>query len=185
MKAIRIISLLVILVAFLAGVAYTIVPGMIIEKCPFLQEVLMQDSWQRITIGVLALVAFVFYLISLLPKSKRERFISIPNDWGTVNVSHDAVGKLVSRLSNEFASIISVNTNVEAKDTGVELQVDMSVKSGTNIPELSKLFQEQARATISESLGVVDVKSVVINIREIHPRSANSSPEHHQTVTEV
>jgi uncharacterized alkaline shock family protein YloU len=132
-----------------------------------LQEIsaALAEKSARMLFGVILVLLVVVYWISFIPVSKEERAVSYEGEGGKVSVSVSAINSLLSRLAEEFAAIVSLKAAVNPKDKSV--QMDVVVKSGAKLQELSQALQQKARENMEGSLGISDVGSIRVFVREI------------------
>ncbi len=126
---------------------------------------LLADRTYRMASGVALVLMVVVYWLSSVPVAKEDRVVSYEGEGGRVSVSVSAINSLLSRLAEEFAAIVSLRASVNAKDKSVRL--DMAVKSGAKLQELSQALQQRVRESMQDSLGISDVGSVRVFVREI------------------
>lgn len=118
--------------------------------------------------GGAALVLLVFlYLLSGLTPPRREQFITFETEGGSVSISVRAIRDYLSRLDSEFAAIIEMETELQSARGQLGVTLDISVRAGTQIPELCRLLQDRVKETIKQNLGDCDLRGVQINVREI------------------
>lgn len=126
---------------------------------------LLNDPMERIVVGGALILLVVVYGLSAIPVRKEERFVSYECEGGEVSVSIRAINSLLSKLAEEFAGIVSLRAAVCPRDKSVRL--DMAVKSGTKVQELSQALQQRVRESMQDSLGISDVGAVRVFVREI------------------
>jgi len=126
---------------------------------------LINNPIDRFIIGAALIVLVIVYVLSAIPARRHERYISYDTATGKVSVSVKAINDLLARLADEFAGIVSLNANMRPSDKSVRL--DMSVKSGTKIQELSEAIQQRVRESIEDSLGISGISSVKVVVQEI------------------
>lgn len=117
--------------------------------------------------AVATLAALVLYVLTGSSRPKQEQFITFDNEGGSVSVSVKAIRDLLSRLGEEFAAVLSLDPVIRAQSGSMEVDLQVRIRSGTQIPELSKLLQEKVKEQVRDVLGFPDVKAVRIHVREI------------------
>jgi len=130
-------------------------------------DAILGDPRQRPIIGAALILLVVIYWISAVPRSKEERAVSYEHEGGRVSVSIKAVNALLSRLEDEFAAIENLRASVNPRDKSVRL--DMAVKSGAKIQELSQALQQRVSESLQDNLGISDVGAIRVFVREIMP----------------
>lgn len=121
--------------------------------------------------GFLILVAI--YALTGVQRRKGEQFITFDTEGGSVSISMKAIRDFLCRVGDEFAAVLSLEPSIQAAGGSVEVDLNIRVKAGTQIPELSKMLQERVRETIKDNLGLADVRAIRISVREI----VTSAPE--------
>jgi hypothetical protein len=117
--------------------------------------------------GIVFLLLTVLYALTGLRRRAPEQFISFENEGGAVSISIKAVRDFLARLAEEFAAVISLDPIIRAPGGTIEVELNVRVRSGTQIPELCRLLQDRVRESIKDSLGLSEVRGVKINVREI------------------
>ena len=115
--------------------------------------------------GFLILVAI--YALTGVQRRKGEQFITFDTEGGSVSISMKAIRDFLCRVGDEFAAVLSLEPSIQAAGGSVEVDLNIRVKAGTQIPELSKMLQERVRETIKDNLGLTDVRAIRISVREI------------------
>lgn len=115
-----------------------------------------------------ALLLIVLYLVTGIRRLKAEPVVSFENEGGSVTVSIKALQDYLVKLGGEFAAVLDLRPRVRAGAGGsMDIELDIKVRSGTQLPELSRLLQTRVRESITGDLGLLEVKSVRVNVREI------------------
>jgi uncharacterized alkaline shock family protein YloU len=63
---------------------------------------------------------------------------------------------------------------------GVDVQLDVKVKAGAQIPELCRMLQDRTRECIKQNVGLSEVREVRVRVQEIvvgSPAADTVSPE--------
>jgi len=135
--------------------------------------------------GALAFILLCFlFMITGVPVRKRDEFIAFDNESGSVRVSIKAVRDFVARIADEFAAIVSMEPTIRAAGGQLDVELDVKVKSGTQIPELCKLVQNRVKESIKDNLGLTEIKSVRINVRQIVAQPVDKKVEKPAAQTE-
>ena len=113
------------------------------------------------------LILIVLYILTGIRRCKGEQFITFDTEGGSVSISMKAVRDFLARVGDEFAAILSIDPAIRAAGGSVEVDLNLRVKAGTQIPELSKMLQDRVRETIKDNLGLADVRAIRISVREI------------------
>lgn len=115
--------------------------------------------------GIICVV--ILYLLTGVKRKSKERFITFDNEGGSVSISLRALHDVLEKLGDEFAAILSLDTDVRPVGDALEIEMDVRVRSGTQIPELCRLLQGRVKESIRDEMGLSEVKGVKINVREI------------------
>ena len=167
MKAVRILSgiaLFSLVIALAAALVYAAVPG---KPWQVVFDNMTVSRWIGFETGVVVLLLTVIFLLSGFRRRGPDQFISFEGEGGTVCISMKAVKGFLSRIGDEFAAVLSLEPTICSTSGSMQVELDLRVKSGTQIPELCRLLQERVREKIRENLGITEIKNVKINVREI------------------
>lgn len=121
---------------------------------------------------VLAGAGIVVLLIALhmstgTVRRKDDSMITFENDGGSVSVSIRALQDSLAHIGSEFAAILDMRPRVRGVGNSLDVEMDVKVRSGTQIPELCRLLQARVRECVQGELGLMDVKTMRVNVREI------------------
>ncbi len=148
------------------AVGLWLIAGYFGAQCPELAEMLA-DPARRAAFGGAMVLLVVIYWLASLPRGKEEKAVSYECENGKVSVSVKAINSLLSRLAGEFAAIVSLRASVNPRDKSVRL--DLTVKSGARVLELSQALQERVRESMRQNLGITEIGSIRVFVREIAP----------------
>ena len=143
-----------------------LVAGCLGATCPELAEILA-DPMRRSAIGGALVMLVVVYWLAAAPNRREDKAISYESEGGKVSVSVKAINALLSRLGEEFAAVVSMRANVNPSDKSVRL--DLAVKNGSKVHELSQALQERVRESMQNSLGIAEMGQIRVFVREITP----------------
>ncbi|NLB59569.1 MAG: Asp23/Gls24 family envelope stress response protein [Lentisphaerae bacterium] len=139
----------------------------------------MSNRLWQLSLGVSLATIVILFWLSAISIGKREHFLSFDSEGGTVSISVAAVNVFLAKLKNEFAGIVDLRADVSASRAGaIEVRLDLSVKAGTHVQQLSQALQQRVRDTMRESLGILDIASVKVNVQDIV--SSETSAERRQ-----
>ncbi len=118
--------------------------------------------------GAIALILWVFiYLMTGCCRRTKAGFISFENEGGAVSISMQAVCNFLSKIGSEFAAILELRPSIRAVSGALDVTLDVKVKSGTQIPELCRMVQERVKESITNNLGLSEIKGIRVNVQEI------------------
>jgi hypothetical protein len=133
-----------------------------------LLEFAKSDSHYVIMAGGVALVLGCIYLVTFGSSKSGSSFVSFDTTDGEVSISRAAIGDFVRKLGNEFAAVVSLNPLVFAdRRQQLTLTLNLTVRAGTRVPELSKLLQERVKESLRDDLGFCEVKKVSVKVQKI------------------
>lgn len=158
---------LVLSVAILA-LGWVLVAGVFGVQYDAYLDVLRNSRIWQFVLGVSLITLVVLFWLSALPIGKREQFLSFDSEGGRISISVNAVNAFLAKLKTEFAGIVDLRSDVSAsRDGTIEVRLDMTVKTGTHIQQLSQALQQRVRDSMRESLGIEDVAVVKVNVQDI------------------
>ncbi len=109
----------------------------------------------------------LLYALTALRLPEKARYLAYDIEGGNVSISLAAVENFLARLTGEFAALSDLKPSVKASQGAVDVQLDVKVKAGAQIPELCRMLQERARETIREKVGISEVREVRVRVQEI------------------
>ncbi|MBP7831202.1 MAG: hypothetical protein KA248_14940 [Kiritimatiellae bacterium] len=168
MKSLRVLSglLLFLAIAVLAGAA--LFAARAAEPWSQGLDFLRGERWPALGAAAAVLFALALYVLSgIRPRRYSEPFITFENESGAVSVSTRAIGEVVSRVGDEFAAVLGLDSAVRPAGGSIEVTLDVKVRGGTQIPELCRMLQDRVRDIIRENLGLTEIRGVRVTVREI------------------
>ena len=165
-----ILAVLLFLALFLAALALLAVGiwGVPERFAGYALRPLLESSWRGIAAGSAALLFLALYALSgRLARSRRHQVITFENDDGRVTVDTEAVRSYLVGLKDEFAAANWIKPTVSVVQGALRITLDLSVKPGTQIPELCRLIQNRVKEIIQEHLGTCDLAGIEMNVPEI------------------
>ncbi len=117
--------------------------------------------------STLCILLVILYLYTERPRRAQEQFISFESEGGLVSISMKAVRDFLARLADEFAAIVHLEPVIRPAAGSIEVEMEVKVKSGTQIPELCRMLQERVRESIRENLGLTEIRGVKVSVKEI------------------
>ena len=134
----------------------------------FLGEFYSSDnSFQAPVMGGIIVLFALLRVATIAPRRKKTRSISFDTEGGSVSISVTAVCDFIKKLGDEFEAIKSIDPKVRSEKDMVSFDLNLKVRAGARIPELSTRLQSRVREGIREGLGIVDVREIKVNIAEI------------------
>lgn len=109
----------------------------------------------------------VLYALTSFKLPEKSHYIAYDIEGSAVSISLRAVQDFLARLSGEFAAVEDLKPSLSVHNGSVDVQLDVKVRAGAQIPELCRMLQERARATLREKVGLSDIKEVRVRVQEI------------------
>ena len=132
-----------------------------------LGDFLINDKLGQFLVGISAVFLVFLYWLTAIPV-KAERFLTFKNEGGTISISVKAINDFIAKLADEFAGIIRLRADVAAsRDGRVEVRLDVNVKAGTKVQQLSQVLQQRVRESLRENLGIEEIHAVKVNVSSI------------------
>ncbi len=125
------------------------------------------NRWMGLGIGALMVLVSLLHLFTFAPRRKKTKTISFDTEGGIVSISVNAVCDFIQKLGDEFESVKNIDPKLHSEKDMVSIELNLKVRTGTRIPELSAQLQNRVRESVREGLGIVDVHEIKINISEI------------------
>ncbi|MBU4365546.1 MAG: alkaline shock response membrane anchor protein AmaP [Kiritimatiellae bacterium] len=130
-------------------------------------DFLINDKLGRLLTGISAIFLVLLYWLTAIPV-KEERFLTFENEGGTISISVKAINDFLAKLADEFAGIIQLRADVAAlRDGHIEVRLDVTVKAGTKVQQLSQVLQQRVRESMRENLGIAEIHAVKVNVSSI------------------
>ena len=120
-----------------------------------------------IVISILTLAAIVTWVLSLKSRPSKARYLSYETEHGSISISLKALQDFLSNLKDEFSSILALTPKVNAEEDGLSILLEVDVRSGESVPDMSRKLQSRVRKLIEEKVGVSEIKSIAIRVEEI------------------
>lgn len=131
-------------------------------------QMLLGDAIGKFITGTFLILMVMLYWLTAMSGSAKEQFLSFETEGGSVNIRVKAVNEFLKRLADEFADILNLRADISAsRDGRIEVQLDIDVKCGTKIQQLSQVLQQRVRESMREGLGIAEVNSIKVNVNEI------------------
>lgn len=116
--------------------------------------------------GILVVGLAVLWPLSLVTRTMSERHLAFSNPDGEVRVRLDAIRDYLGKLASEFAGVESLRSVVTVKAGGLAIDLHCRVQAGRPVAELSRSLQERAKACIQTDLGITEIRSIDVTVRE-------------------
>jgi uncharacterized alkaline shock family protein YloU len=129
---------------------------------------LLREGRILVAAGSLALaLLLVLYALTGFKLPEKRHYIAYDIEGGAVSISLRAVQDFLARLTGEFAAIEDLKPSLSVHNGAVDVQLDVKVRAGARIPELCRMLQDRARATLRDHVGLSEIKEVRVRVQEI------------------
>ena len=120
-----------------------------------------------LAIGLLIFLLVLFYSYSGSYRAEYERYISFEGEGGSVRISRRAVRDFLAGIAAEFSTIEKLEPEFTMRRDNMDVELNVTVRPGCHIPELSRMLQERVRTTLRVSLGITQIGKVDVLVQEI------------------
>ncbi len=129
-------------------------------------------------VGILALVV-VYLATSFNRRPQGEQYLAFKHNGDTVSILLRAVSEFIGKIGEEFAAIVSMKPIVKPRGKSIDIDLELRVKAGTQIPELCQLLQERVRESVRINMGLADIKRICVHVKDIvgDPPPAEEIPD--------
>ncbi|MCZ7591544.1 MAG: alkaline shock response membrane anchor protein AmaP [Kiritimatiellae bacterium] len=186
MKALHVLIGVVLLLVLLAG-AFFVLSSAFAGDARWSEVLDLAKGYKLYAIIGTLLLVFVLLVYALTSFSlpQKNQYIAYDIEGSSVSINTRAVQDFLSRLADEFAAIEELVPTLRVVGSGVDVQMDVKVRSGAQIPELSRMLQERARMMLREKVGLSDVREVRVRVQEIvgAPPTETASGDKPETFT--
>lgn len=132
------------------------------------RDTVVEDRGQVRMISLLLLGGSILYVV-LGWRSRRRAadYLAYETDAGSVNVSLQALQDFLGHLKANYPAIESLKPDVDVYQGELDVQLDVRVREGTNVPELCRALQEQAKSEIRDKIGIGEIRDIRVRVQEI------------------
>lgn len=168
----RVVHVLIglVLLAILIGQGIVLIQMAYNEACwiQCIDTIRQERGWGMLA-GIVLLALVLLYLITAIRKRKpsEDQYLAFSNNGATVSILLRAVNEFIGKIGNEFAAIVSMKPAVRPRARSIDIDLDLRVKAGTQIPELCQLLEERVRESVKQNLGLSDIKRIRVHVRDI------------------
>lgn len=126
------------------------------------------------------LVGGVMILIALLWLYSQDRligFVSFDTEKGRVSVSLEAIREYLAKMSVDLPEVLSARPHIFARKSGIDVTLDIKLRSGASIPDVTRGLQDRVRFGIEQDIGLPAGAAVKVRITSLvgeEPRKAKS-----------
>ena len=128
------------------------------------------DLYQNTAAGLIFLVIFLLTAWALYPLFKtKSKVATISRDeHGSINITLEALDKMIRGIVREEKGLEIKSTELNSRDSGMEVQMRIAVEENQNIPVLTGRIKDNVRYRLKEITGA-EIEKVQILIEGISP----------------
>jgi len=130
---------------------------------------------ETITLCLVLIIGLFMYMLTGLPADPRGRYLTYETANGNISVSIKALQEFIAHIKGDFASVLQLNPKVSTHDESLSVVLEVKVRAGTHIHELSRLLQDRTRNLIQEKIGISEVRDIEVRVVQI-AREKESKP---------
>lgn len=154
--------------ALVAGGFLVYVHGYSPDLRDWVFEFVQQNAYVGSGAGGILILLVIGFVYTCGGSKRGPSFVSFDTADGAVSISRTAISDFVRKLGDEFAAVVSLEPVVSAdRRHQLTLVLNLNVRAGTRVPELSKLLQERVKESLRDDLGFADVKKVSVKVQKI------------------
>jgi len=120
-----------------------------------------------ILVSLTAILGVVGFVLTGINSSPRAKYLAYETQYGNISISLKALQDFLGHLKLEFPTVLSLTPKVRVLDESLHVMLEIRVRSGAPIPEISRMLQERARILIQEKVGIADIHDVEVKVEEI------------------
>ncbi len=142
-------------------------------------QALGANRFAALAAGLIVFLLVLLYSYTGTHRADYERYISFEGEGGSVRISRHAVRDFLAGLAAEFSTIEKLDPEFTMRRENMDVELNVTVRPGCHIPELSRMLQERVRTTLRVSLGITQVGKVDVLVQEIAgvPGARRDEPE--------
>ncbi|HMO49741.1 MAG TPA: hypothetical protein PKE26_02425 [Kiritimatiellia bacterium] len=130
-------------------------------------ESLIQQRHAVILVGLALLIALFAYVLTGLSSRPGSSYLAYETEFGAISISLKALQDFLSHIRTEFPTILALTPRVTALDESLDVVMEVKIRSGAPVPDISRMLQERARQIIHDKIGIADIRGIEIKIEEI------------------
>ena len=126
-----------------------------------------ENKFAALAAGLIVFLLVLLYSYTGTHRADYERYISFEGEGGSVRISRHAVRDFLAGIAAEFSTIEKLEPEFTMRRDNMDVELNVTVRPGCHIPELSRMLQERVRTTLRVSLGITQVGKVDVLVQEI------------------
>lgn len=121
--------------------------------------------------GIFLLVGGLLPVLMKIGEVRRSRYVAFDNPDGEVAIALRTIENFVYRVGKSFPEVIRIKPVINPRrKAGVEIFLEVILKEGANIPQLTETIQHQIKSQLQELLGIENIAGIQINVLQIKNR---------------
>lgn len=133
-------------------------------------DFLLGTFWGKWMLGGVLVCLLVLFWLTAMPVGATEHFLSFEMEGGAVSISVRAINDFLSKLGQEFSGVQDLRAHIAAlRDGALEVRLEIHVKAGVKIQQVSQALQQRVRESLRDGLGITDVAAVKVSVLGIVP----------------
>ena len=122
-------------------------------------------------------IFFVIVPYRVGKKLNKNKTVSFQNPDGEVTVSLSAIEEYVKKIAKSINGIKDVKSDVNIKKKGININTEVSILSGVNIPEVTERIQMEVKNRVQSMLGVDENVNITMHVKKISKGVGEESNE--------
>lgn len=123
--------------------------------------------------GIALFFSNILYVLTGINMEKSDECISMEGENGVITISAQAIKDYIVKLLPEFPSIVKMQPQIISKKRYIDIVVLVRVKPDPQIHNACEVLQKRIRETLANALGILEIRKIEINIKEISGRYAD------------
>jgi len=164
--------LFLVIIIFISGIIFSLSLRLFSLENLFLKTnyLICYNFLNQIILGMIAvlLIIIAIYLIWKRGQyNKEDLSVAQKTSFGEIKISTNSIKRLILKVIKEVGEIKEVKPEINIpKRGGINIDLHLSVKQDTNIPELSEKVQRKLKEYLLETSGI-ETKEIKIHIDKI------------------
>ncbi len=113
----------------------------------------------------------ILYILTGIRSSAPNTILTYDNEGGAVSISSKAITEVISKVSDEFSSVMNMRPRIFPGRNSIDIVVDVRIKASADIKQICEALQERVRSCM-KGLGIIEIRKVIVNIQTIVPQAS-------------
>lgn len=127
-----------------------------------------QDLYQNYILGFVFLVITIVSAVAIYPLLKSKNYTTVlqTGENGNINISLNAIDKIVRNVTNEQEGIEIKDIKLDSRQNRLYIELVITVKGDLSIPELSSNLKNSIKERLDETVGadLAEIKVLIDNV---------------------